>query len=105
MNLYPSFEQGVKSELPLLKHLTLLRIEVTAERFGQCITVHYLTPMGPVLHHNFQMAEKQFLVAGRELHPRSVQAIGRLLGKGKVTVDTSPQRSSEVNGFSFVFQP
>ncbi|GGJ42727.1 hypothetical protein [Deinococcus roseus] len=108
MNLYPTFEQGLKAELPLLRLLTVLSIEVNPHRFGQMIVVHYLAPTGHVLKPQYQESQASFWIAGVQLTPRSVERVRRLTGLHKVTVSGLLPRSHgpektkhQDTGFSF----
>ncbi|GEM49885.1 hypothetical protein [Deinococcus cellulosilyticus] len=105
VNLYPTFEQAIHSELPFRQHLRFLRIEVTAVSLGQRIEVHHMAPYGQVLKPTYRHTTAVFLLAGRELHPRMVRAMGKLLGHPEILVETSPGGSAGPQDFNLVFQP
>ncbi|GEM48324.1 hypothetical protein [Deinococcus cellulosilyticus] len=105
MNLYPTFEQGLKAELPLFRHLTLLSIEVSPHRFGQLISVHYLEPTGLALSPTYIETRAEFWIAGTQLTPRSAERVRRAMGLSRITVSGAPPkwspRKQENIGFAF----
>ena len=101
LNLYPTLQQALSTELGVQERTRIQRLEVKDDPFGQHVTVHHLQATGHVLKPTFIPATTTFRVAGRTLSDRQARRIAQLMGAKHLTVE--PQRSGE--GLVFVLHP